>query len=305
MHYLPNNLTIRRAVPQRQLRAAVAPLEMVMCMGVFVPIFMLAIFVGVFFIQSADLSATVRNDAWHKRYTEAKSEEYNFQADQQLVDASGDRKITLIAFLQNFTMPKSKHVVLGDAWDARPDSGQAARDRFTELNNHWNMKLQLLLVKNSVGNTLDSALGALQSAGSKLASVASIAQNAANALTGGMKSQLENAAKSAQQQLNDQIKKAKDEIRGKIEDVKKQIADIERQINDKNTQIADAKKRIGEIDDKLKDPKLPDADRKALEKEKTDKDADVKRFGNDINKLNKDKADRQKALGALQKALDA
>ncbi len=268
MQKTSNNLT-NTPPTGRSPRRGSAPLELVMVTPILVAVFVLIIWVGNFMIGQAYVTTDARNQAWHKRFTEARSTEYEFQGDQGVVDADSTQERRISALVSAFPNPRSRHMVIGDAWHARlDDSLPAAQQRARELNSHWNSRLQLELGKlagiNTVNDVVSDILG-LQNIGDRIEEL--ILQAIASQL--GPLESLFDQFKSGGDDLQEDLEKKKAEerekLRNRIEQLDAEIARLKGEIQAKQDRITaiddaiEASENAGDGDDeKLTDEEIDD-----------------------------------------------
>ncbi len=279
---------------QNLLRRGSAPLEMVLITPLLVAMFVLVLYVGNFMIGQAYVVTQARNEAWHKRYTEAESKEYDFEGPAGFVDGESSQERRISNLVRLFPSPKSKHLVIGDAWHASTNSSLPKADqRAQELNKHWNLKLQIELAKLAGDNTIDQALTELNGLKSLADRIMNIIRDKIAELLNPFKSdfdRFETEAEEVKRKLEEKREAAKQQARNRIQAIDQEIKQIDDEIRAKENQVRDIEKQIEDskaLDDD-DDEKLTAAEIKELE-ERKEKIEDV-----DIPQLKKDREAKQR-----------
>lgn len=230
-----------------------APLEMVLVLPILVAVFMLIMYVGFFSYKQAHCVAEARNDAWHKRHTEAKAKAYNFRSQNQgevIGDAKAD--INFPRMFDFMPRPKATHIVMGDSWHAVSNKkSPAAIQRAKELNTHWNMKLQMELLKYSEVNQEQAAIDSVAQLRNILTTLPNaIAANAAEKF-GAKLAQLQ----GSKLKLDKKHKKVKKEAEAKAKmerkNTERRIAANDKEIERIDVETKKKEARVEAIDDRL------------------------------------------------------
>ena len=260
--------------PTCHSRGGSAPLEMVLVTPLLVAMFVLVQYAGNYMIGQAYVVAEARNEAWHKRYTEAESKEYDFEGPAGYVDGEATQERRISNLVRLFPNPKSKHLVIGDAWHATTNSSltQATR-RAQQLNQHWNLKLQIELAKLAGDNTIDQALSDLNGLRSIADRIVSIIRNLIAEQLNPFKSAFDrfnSEAERVKQELEEKREAAKQDARDRIEEIDEEIQQIDDDIQAKKDRVKEIEKQIADseaLDDDDAD-KLTGAKIKELQREK-------------------------------------
>lgn len=262
-----------------------APLEMVLCIPILFFVFALIIYTGFFMIGQAQVTSLARHDAWRKRHTEADSKAYDFQGAVGRVEAIADRDITLSPLFVNFPDPRSRHVVLGDAWSGRA-AGPSPRDRerHQELNDHWNSSLTAELTilggKNTAGQAA-ADVNSLTSLGSRLEAMINSYIGDSLAETTDVMNRLNSKRDEAEQKSQQKQEQGKNLLIDDIERLDGEITALE-------MEIAAKEKRVEDLDNELKNnDKLSEEEKQELEKERNTLRDD------DLPRLRREKSDKE------------
>jgi TadE-like protein len=288
-------------------RRGSAPLEMVMVAPILFFCFVLVIQVGNFFIGQAGVTAKARNDAWHKRFSEARSSEYDFDGDAGYVEGTSNEERRVSGLVRAFPNPKSGHRVMGDAWHARKDDTlAAARERAEELNIGWNSEDQIELAKLAGVNSFDNLL-------SQILSVENMGNMIENMIGQFFKDKLGPLG-----DLLDEFESGGDDLQNDLEEQKnrereeqeQRISELNGKIEAKKQEISGKKDRVSQINQLLEasedaedgDPdKLTEEQIEQLENEKkTIEEVDLPRLEKELEALEKERELRQGWLEELQ-----
>ncbi len=251
-----------------------APLELVLVAPLLFFMFILVLWVGNFIIGQSYVVAEARNDAWHKRFTAADAEEYDFKGSEGYVEANATQERRISDLVSAFPNPRSRHKVMGDAWHARDGQGASAKaqQRLQELNSHWNAELSVKLAKNAGVNSVDQFLSGLASLKNIVGTIRNVIEQKIREqldplkdLLGDFKDQSDEYKKELEKQKEAERKKLQD----RIEVIKSEIERVKGEIQAK-------KDRVKEIDEELKaseeaedeEDKLSEDEVEALEDEK-------------------------------------
>lgn len=288
-------------------RRGSAPLEMVMVAPILFFVYILIIQVGNFFIGQADVTAKARNDAWHKRFSEARSSEYDFDGDAGYVEGTSTAERRISSLVQAFPNPKSGHRVMGDAWHARKDDTlPAARERAEELNVGWNSEEQMDLGKLAGVNSFDNLLSQLltmENIGNLIKNMIGQVLEEKLGPLGDLMDEFESGGDDLKNDLQEQKNREREEQ-------ERRIAELNVKIEAKKQEIAGKKERVAQINQLLEasedadegDPeKLTEEQVEQLENEKkTIEEVDLPRLEKELEALEKERELRQGWLDELQ-----
>ena len=252
-----------------KLRQGSAPLEMVLVAPLLVAMFVLVQFIGNYMIGQAYVVTEARNEAWHKRYTEAESKEYDFEGPAGFVDAEVTQERRNSSLVRLFPNPKSRHLVIGDAWHAT-DNGSLpkARQRAQQLNKHWNLKLQIELAKLGGSDTIDQALSDLYSLKSLADRIMDMIRNMIAEQLNPFKDSFEElkaGVEAVKQKLEEKLEAEKQKTRDRIEELDQEIQQLEGEIQAEKDRVQEIEKQIADSEalddddeDKLTDKEIED-----------------------------------------------
>ena len=252
-----------------KLRQGSAPLEMVLVAPLLVAMFVLVQFIGNYMIGQAYVVTEARNEAWHKRYTEAESKEYDFEGPAGFVDGEATQERRNSNLVRLFPNPKSRHLVIGDAWHAT-DNGSLpkARQRAQQLNKHWNLKLQIELAKLGGSDTIDQALSDLYSLKSLADRIMDMIRNMIAEQLNPFKDsfdKLKAGVEAVKQKLEEKLEAEKQKTRDRIEELDQEIQQLEGEIQAEKDRVQEIEKQIADSEalddddeDKLTDKEIED-----------------------------------------------
>jgi hypothetical protein len=253
-------------------------LELVLVTPLLMALFVLILYVGNFMVGQAYVVADARNSAWHKRYTEAASKEYDFQGAAGFVDAESTQERRISNLVESFPSPKSKSLIIGDAWHARAnDPSSNATQRFTQLNRQWNSQLQIELAKLAGVDTIDQALNdidALKNIGDRINDMILNQIGAQLGPLNELLNQFQSRANQYREELEAKREAEKQKLRERIDVLNTEIRQIKSDIQTQkdrvkaiDQQIEDSGKLDDDDDDKLTDDEIENlkAEKKKIE----------------------------------------
>ncbi len=251
---------------RRCLRRGSAPLEMVMVAPVLFAVFVLIIWAGNFMIGQAQVVVEARHQAWRKRHTEARSDEYNFAGGAGYVESESTQERRVSRLVSSFPNPRSNSRVMGDAWQSRRnDPLPTSQQRAEELNRHWNSRLQLKLGRLAGAQTLDGVL-------TQITHAKNLANGIRQTLLGLIGSQsdiLRELVGSFSGQANRQLQELQRERKEQLQRFQNRINQLNLQINRVRVEIDAQQSRVSEIDRVLNKNRNANEDDKLTETQVT------------------------------------
>lgn len=281
--------SLRRRRFSGQRRRGMAPLELIMVLPVILGFLIAILWLGVAMNTQAVVVVKARHDAWDKRHDGAPDDALKFSSDQA-VDVTASQKIQFMERFQGISDAKSRHVVLGGAWDYRQ----------LPLNSQPNWKVYPRLVIDGADDALQTAIDTITGLFDNLPDVSKMINDELAAMMG-MGQQMQSDQNSYVEQGKQAVDAAKQKLQDMVDELQMKIDTLNATIDGNQTALDDKQKLLGTNKEKLKDPNLPAADKTKLEAENKRLDGEIKSLQDALTRDRKDRDAKQKKQTAVDK----